>query len=122
MNDDFNTPEAISILFNLVREINRFSDSGQTDRAASLGQQLLSLGNILGLLYQPPRFFLTGLSEQESVGRSKEIEWIEQRIDDRLVARGEGNWDRADQIRMELKDQGVVLEDKEDGTTGWRRV
>ena len=53
--------------------------------------------------------------------QSKEIERIEQRVNDRLVARREGNWGQADEIRMELRDQGVVLEDKEDGTTVWRR-
>jgi len=121
MKDDFNTADAISILFNLVREINRLWDSGQTERAGKMGQQLLSLGNILGLLYQSPRFFLTGLSDFPAASGSKEIERIEQRVNDRLVARREGNWGQADQIRMELRDQGVVLEDKEDGTTVWRR-
>ena len=65
MADDFNTPDAISVLFNLAREINRMADSGKIEHARELCGQLTSLAGVLGLLYQDPEAFLKGLGDTE---------------------------------------------------------
>jgi cysteinyl-tRNA synthetase len=120
MADDFNTPDAISVLFNLARELNRLADSGQIEGARKLGGQLIDLAGTLGLLYQNPKTFLRGLGDQEESTSFLKTEWIEQQIHERSTAREQGNWKRADQIRDDLSAQGVVLEDGSDGTTSWR--
>jgi cysteinyl-tRNA synthetase len=120
MADDFNTPDAISVLFNMARELNRLADSGQTESARELRGQLIALAGTLGLLYQDPETFLKGLGNQEEPASFLKSEWIEQQIHERSIAREQGNWKRADQIRVDLSVQGVVLEDRSDGTTSWR--
>ena len=120
MADDFNTPDAISVLFNLARELNRMADSGQVERARELCGQLITLAGVLGLLYQDPETFLKGLGDSEEPASLLKAEWIEQQIHERSVAREQGDWKRADQIRRDLSDRGVVLEDRSDGTTSWR--
>jgi cysteinyl-tRNA synthetase len=120
MADDFNTPDAISVLFNLARELNRIADGGQIEHARDLCGQLIALARPLGLLYQDPETFLKGLGETEESARLLKVEWIEQQIHERSIARGQGDWKRADQIRGDLSDRGVVLEDRSDGSTSWR--
>lgn len=120
MADDFNTPDAISVLFNLARELNRMSDSGQIEHARELCGQLIALASVLGLLYQDPETFLKGLGDTEEPTSLLNAEWIEQQIHERFIAREQGDWRRADQIRRDLSDRGVVLEDRSDGTTSWR--
>jgi len=120
MADDFNTPDAISVLFNLARELNRMADGGQIERARDLCGQLIALARLLGLLYQDPETFLKGLGDTEEPARLLKVEWIEQQIDERSIAREQGDWKRADQIRGDLSDRGVVLEDRSDGSTSWR--
>ena len=89
-------------------------------RARELGGQLIALANVLGLLYQDPEMFLKGLGDSEELDGSLKAEWIEQQIRERSVAREQGDWKRADQIRDDLSNRGVVLEDRGDGTTSWR--
>ena len=120
MADDFNTPDAISVLFNLARELNRMADRGQVGYARELCGQLIALAGILGLLYQDPETFLKGLGNTEEPTSLLKAESIEQQIHERSIAREQGDWKRADQIRVGLSDQGVVLEDRSDGTTSWR--
>jgi cysteinyl-tRNA synthetase len=120
MADDFNTPDAISVLFNLARELNRMVDSRQTEQARELCGQLIALSGVLGLLYQDPETFLKGLGDTVESASLLKTEWIEQQIHERSVAREKGDWKRADQIRRDLSDQEVVLEDRSDGTTSWR--
>lgn len=112
MNDDFNTPEAVAILFDLAGEVNK---TGSTQKAALLKQ----LGERLGLLQQNPQDYL-----QQSIGAKREEqitpESIEQLISRRLDVRKNGNYAEADNIRNQLLDAGVVLEDGAKGTT-WRR-
>lgn len=110
MNDDFNTPEALAVLFDLVREINRGGESSPAQIAL-----LKELGETLGILQQNPQAFL-------QAGETGEIsaEEIEQLIIDRKNARDEKNWARADEIRDLLIEKGVVLDDSREGTS-WRR-
>jgi len=115
MDDDFNTPVALSVLFDLVREINRVRPQDEV-AAAALGAELRALGGILGLLQADPEAYLRG--EGGSAGlRNGEIAAL---IAERLAARKAKDWARADRIRDELAAAGVILEDGPGGTT-WRR-
>ena len=111
MNDDFNTPEAIAVLFDLANETNK--------KSLKQGADLLKgLGGILGLLQQDPQqYFQDDASLGDSAYTSEQIEDL---IEERVTARKEGDYARADQIRKDLFNAGVVLEDNPQGT-GWRR-
>jgi cysteinyl-tRNA synthetase len=128
MNDDFNTPEAVAVLFDLANELNRSRDAG-------IARLLKSLGGILGLLQRDPNAFLQGRRELQ--GRVAEAiavrdnvdaevipagltKSVEQLIADRTAARKAKNFAESDRIRKELLDAGIVLEDTAQGTT-WRR-
>jgi len=116
MDDDFNTPEALSVLFDLVREINRLA-SDQPEAAASHAALLRRLSDILGLLQQDPEQFLQGGGSSDG-GLSDEE--IEQLIEARATARANKDWAESDRIRDLFVEQGIVLEDGAEGTT-WRR-
>lgn len=108
MNDDFNTPMALSVLFQLMHEVNKNS-------TPVLLNTLKYLGSILGLLQSEPQAFLqTGLADDDKIR-------IDALIAERLQARAEKNWARADEIRAELTQQGIELEDGPQGTN-WRRM
>ncbi|NYS60863.1 cysteine--tRNA ligase [Vreelandella salicampi] len=111
MDDDFNTPEALSVLFDLVRELNRVRSSAP-EQAATLAHELKALAETLGLLQQSPEAFLKGgqvlsLSEAE----------IEAKISERAEAKTKKDFAKADAIRDELAAQGIVLKDSREGTT-----
>ncbi len=114
MNDDFNTPEACAVLFEMVREINRLKDTDQV-AAAGLAAQLKQLASVLGVLQLNPDDFLQGSANNSDVDVAK----IEALINARLEARANKNWAESDRIRDELKDMGVIIEDSKGGTT-WR--
>ena len=115
MDDDFNTPEALAVLFDLVREINRLR-SEEVDRAAALAAELRRLGGVLGLLQDDPEHYLRGGVEESGLSDNQ----IDRLIRQRHTAKAEKRWAEADKIRDQLKAQGVVLEDSPQGTT-WRR-
>jgi cysteinyl-tRNA synthetase len=108
MDDDFNTPEAVAVLFELANEVNR---SGSAAAAGLLRQ----LGGVLGLLGRPAAAFL-----QSGLEGDWTTERIEATIGARNAARKSRNFAEADRIRKELLDAGIVLEDSPRGTT-WRR-
>ncbi len=115
MNDDFNTPEAYSVLFDMAREINRLKVKGSDMAAANaLGAKLKQLADVLGLLKQTPEAFFRGEGNQDEVAE------IEALIAQRNRARAEKDWPAADKARDALNALGVVLEDCADGTT-WRK-
>jgi cysteinyl-tRNA synthetase len=116
MDDDFNTPEALAVLFDLAREINRVRGEDE-QRAAGLAAELRQLGSALGILQDDPEQYLRG-STSEAGGLSDEQ--IEDLIQQRLDARKAKNWAEADRIRDELQAAGIILEDGAGGTT-WRR-
>jgi cysteinyl-tRNA synthetase len=117
MNDDFNTPEAIAVLFELAREVNK-ARADKPEEAAGLAAVLKDLAGVLGLLETDPEEFLKGGVADQAEGLGAEA--IEALIQQRLDARKNKNWAEADRIRNELKEQGIVLEDGAGGTT-WRR-
>ncbi|MDB9568070.1 cysteine--tRNA ligase [Providencia rettgeri] len=116
MNDDFNTPEAYSVLFDMVREVNRLK-SEDMSAANGMAAQLRELASVLGLLEQDPEVFLKGGAQTED---DAEVAKIEALIQQRLDARKNKDWAQADAARDELTAMGVVLEDGATGTT-WRR-
>ena len=111
MDDDFNTPEACAVLFDLATEVNRH-------KSPALAAQLRALAGLIGLLKRDPQIFLQATPESED-------EWsvacIEAMITDRVSAKKSKNYAESDRIRAALLAAGVVLEDGPQGTT-WRRA
>jgi len=117
MDDDFNTPEAIALLFEQASEVNRLrvSDPKQAARHAAT---MKTIGGILGLLQGEPEAFLHWAPAAEGQLSDDQILAL---IDQRQAARKEKNWAESDRIRDELTAAGIVLEDGPGGTT-WRRA
>lgn len=115
MDDDFNTPEALAVLFDLAREINRVRDN-DLKQAQKHAECLQYLASILGILQNDPEQFLK-LDLQQDGNITEKIKHL---ITARNEARASKNWQEADRIRNELLKLGVVLEDTSTGTE-WRR-
>jgi len=113
MDDDFNTPEALAVMFDCVREMNRV-EKDDPKRASELSATVKALGAVLGILHQSPEDFLHRGTPEEEVIK------IDSLIVERQKAREEKNWNVADKIRDELVELNVVVEDHVDGTT-WRK-
>lgn len=111
MNDDFNSPVAMSVLFELATAVNTARDK-KPEKAIILGSTLKQLANILGLLQSDPEVYLKGKQEN--------IPEIESLIAARIEARMNKDWAKADEIRKTLTAMGVVIEDSA-GATTWRR-
>ncbi|SDY79456.1 cysteinyl-tRNA synthetase [Collimonas sp. OK242] len=122
MDDDFNTPMAISALFDLANEVNK-------KRSPAAARQLKNLAGVLGLLQRTPEDFLKGraLAGYDVVGNGiAQAALSEQdillKIQARQAAKTAKDFSAADQIRKELQADGILLEDKPGGQTEWRRA
>ncbi len=115
MRDDFNTPVALSVLFELVRELNKARAEG-SEQAATLAAELKALADLVGLLSQDPEYFM----QNSTVNEGLSAEEIEGFIAERAQARKDKNFARSDEIRDLLLEQGVTLLDTREGTT-WTR-
>ena len=108
MNDDFNTPIAVAVLFEMANELNR-------TKSQELARQYRALADVIGLLGRSPQEFLQG-------GAGEGDAAIEEAIARRIEAKKARNFAESDKIRAELLADGIVLEDKPDGSTNWRRA
>ena len=106
MDDDFNTPEAIGVLFDLVREVNK----AEGEKKFALGAQLRELGAILGCLQLSPEEFLQS-------GGDVDVEYVEAMIQKRIDAKKAKDFATADGVRDELLAQGITLRDGPEGTS-----
>lgn len=114
MNDDFNSPEALPVVFEVAKELNRVKESN-SEKAGHLAFVLRSLGEILGIAQQAPEAFLQGGQNDDEVAE------IEALIVKRNDARANKNWAAADEARDALNALGVILEDSA-GKTTWRKA
>jgi cysteinyl-tRNA synthetase len=112
MDDDFNTPQAVSVLFEMAAELNR-------SPTAALAAQMRALGGLLGLLQREPDEFLKG-GPVAAQAAALDDAVIAQQIEARTAAKARRAYPEADRIRQHLLEHGVVLEDGPAGTT-WRR-
>lgn len=111
MDDDFNTPLAVAELFDLASEANR-------TKSAATARQLKALAGVLGLLERAPQDFLQAGAGEGGLDEAR----IAGLIAERAAAKKARNFAEADRIRTELTAAGIILEDKPDGTTNWRRA
>ncbi|REL35119.1 cysteine--tRNA ligase [Thalassotalea euphylliae] len=115
MDDDFNTPQAIAVLFELAKQLNVAKQQGEQSLAVELAGTLKGLGGLIGILQLEPAEFLQG------GGDSDEVAEIEALIAQRNQARADKNWALADEARDKLKAMNIVLEDSA-GKTTWRKA
>ena len=114
MDDDFNTPGALAVLFEMAREINKLKTE-DAEKANGLAVRLKELAGVLGLLEQDPEAFLQGDANNDEVAE------IEALIKQRNEAKAAKNWAVADEVRDKLKAMNIVLEDTSNGAT-WRKA
>ncbi len=119
MDEDFNTSRALAALHDALRGMNRYLDAGQLPQAAACREALRRIGAVLGIGTQDPAAYLESLKQQTLSTGDLTAERIEALIAERLAARKSRNFARADEIRDELKAQGIILEDSPAGTT-WK--
>ncbi|QVL48632.1 MAG: cysteine--tRNA ligase [Thiocapsa sp.] len=115
MDDDFNTPEALAVLFDLVREVNRIRADDPV-AAAGPAAVLRRLGGILGILQEDPERYLRGRADAGGLSDAE----IESLVQARIAARAAKDWGEADRLRTLLTEAGIGLEDGANGTA-WRR-
>lgn len=113
MNDDFNTPKAVAVLFDLAKEVNRLKEQ-DINLASQHAALLVKLGNLFGVLYQTPESFL-----QSDEFSAEQVAQIESLIQQRNQARKDKDYASADAARDALDQLGVVIEDSREGTA-WR--
>ncbi len=116
MDDDFNTPEALAVLFEIATALNRAKASNMPEVAAQLAGNLRYLGGVIGLLQGDAEAFLKGDAGEDGLSDAQIETLIQQRID----AKQAKAWAEADRIRDELQAQGVIVEDGAGGSR-WRR-
>lgn len=109
MDDDFSTPEALAVLFDLVRQLNTLRSSNDP-QVLPMAALLVKLGGVLGILQRPAEMFLTS-------GGDVDVAWIEAMIQKRADAKKAKDFATADAVRAELSEKGIALLDTREGTT-----
>ncbi|HQY70798.1 MAG TPA: cysteine--tRNA ligase, partial [Pseudomonadales bacterium] len=115
MDDDFNTPGALALMHEIARELNTAAREGDAARARALAAQLRGFGAILGILGDDPLAFRRG-----GGGDASEDAGIDALVAERVQAKKAKDFARADAIREELRQRGIVIEDTREGSV-WRR-
>ena len=126
MDDDFNSARGIGIIFDTVRKVNRMMDQYENNSSDQIKQtiqyalaDIRRSGNILGILLEKPAVYFDKKQIQVLKQKSVDPAMIEKMIEERNAARKAKEWKRADQIRNQLADMDVILEDRPDGTV-WK--
>jgi len=125
MNDDFNTALALGYIFELIREVNRFLDlkpSGQKAKGLVVQSRdlLAEVGGVLNIFNKTPREWYSSLMKVKKIALSEND--LQGKINERQRARENKDWAAADNVRNELAEKGIILEDKKDGTAWKIRV
>ena len=118
MDDDFNTPDALAVMQGAARDLNTAKAAGRNEDAAALAAALRDMGGVLGLLQQPPSEYLKRGVGEAQLSDSQ----VDALIEARRAARAVKNFAESDRIRDVLASAGILLTDKPDGATGWRRA
>ena len=116
MDDDFNTPKALALIFDEVRLINRLLDEGKSDDASPRAAALRTMCDVLGLVQDSPEQFFHQRKDRWLRQQGLTHEQVNAWIAERNQARKEKNWKEADRIRNRLQDHGIALEDTPRGT------
>jgi cysteinyl-tRNA synthetase len=126
MDDDFNSARGIGIIFEAVRTINRLLDqhennlSGQIKQTLSSGvTDVLRIGNILGILLDSPAVYFSKKQKQILEQKAVDPAMIKKMVEERNAARKAKDWEKADQIRNQLAEMDVIIEDRPEGTV-WK--
>lgn len=122
MDDDFNTAKVIALVFEWVRETNRLLDEGKAlskEIVLEIRQAIQDIHSVLGVFGDNPEAFLEKIHAQKMQKSDLDESEIQKWIEERLQARAAKDFAKADQIRDDLKNKGVILKDNPDGTTSW---
>jgi cysteinyl-tRNA synthetase len=117
MDDDCNTARALGVVFETIRELNRALDAGQTAALAVTRSDLATIGSVLGIMNESPALFLEKRKQRGLEQTQLTPQAIEQLIGERAAARTARDFKRADALRAQLAEQGVILQDGPTGTT-----
>ena len=123
MDDDFNSARGIGILFDTVRSTNRLLDQHQDNLSQKIKKtiqsnrsDILKIGNVLGILMEPPKVYFDKKRFQGLEQKSIDPAVIDKMVKEREDARKTKDWEKADQIRKQLDDMNIIIEDRPDGT------
>jgi cysteinyl-tRNA synthetase len=119
MDDDCNTARVLGVIFESIRDLNRALDAGRTDGLNVMRQELATVGSVLGIMTEPPDLFLQEWKRRGLAQAQLTPEAIEQLIAERAAARKARDFKRADAIRSQLEEHGVLLQDSPTGTV-WK--
>ena len=123
MDDDFNSARGIGILFDTVRSTNRLLDQHQDNLSQKIKKtiqsnrsDILKIGNVLGILMEPPKVYFDKKRFRGLEQKSIDPAVIDKMVKEREEARKTKDWEKADQIRKQLDDMNIIIEDRPDGT------
>lgn len=126
MDDDFNTPRALGVLFETIRSFNRFLDSGRMYKTPFAKWALKEwqrcrevLQVVFGILQMTPAVYFKRIKMIKIREKKIDVAWVEAKIMERLESRKSKDFPRSDTLRNELSQQGIILKDRPDGSTDW---